>query len=99
MISSLLRQGVENRFLWSASSRSIADGSAFANSQNTPRFLSARCVSGRTVRPTHFLRFWVDGKILVRKSQFDEWLERHRIQPDTPVDVEGIVNGLLKDAK
>jgi excisionase family DNA binding protein len=41
----------------------------------------------------------VDGKILVRKSQFDEWLERHRIQPDAPVDVEGIVNGLLKDAE
>jgi excisionase family DNA binding protein len=41
----------------------------------------------------------VDGKILVRKSQFDEWLERHRIQPGVQVDVEGIVNGLLEDAE
>jgi hypothetical protein len=41
----------------------------------------------------------VDGKILVRRSQFDEWLERHRIQPDVQIDVDGIVNGLLKDAE
>jgi excisionase family DNA binding protein len=41
----------------------------------------------------------VDGKILVRKSQFDDWLERHRIQPSVPVDVESIVNSLLKETK
>jgi excisionase family DNA binding protein len=41
----------------------------------------------------------VDGKILVRKSQFDDWLQRHRIQPDATVDVEGILNDLLKDTK
>jgi hypothetical protein len=41
----------------------------------------------------------VDGKILVRKSQFDNWLECHRIQPGAPVDVGSIVNSLLKETK
>ena len=41
----------------------------------------------------------VDGKILVRRSQFDAWLECHRIQPDAPVDVDGIVSGLLRDVQ
>lgn len=40
----------------------------------------------------------VEGKILVRRSQFDAWLERHRITPNVPVDVDAIVNGLLRDA-
>ena len=39
----------------------------------------------------------VDGKILVRKSEFDAWLERHRIQPDAPIDVDGIANAVLRD--
>jgi excisionase family DNA binding protein len=38
----------------------------------------------------------VRGKILVRRPQFDEWLEHHRIRPDT-LDVEGIVKAVLKD--
>jgi excisionase family DNA binding protein len=41
----------------------------------------------------------VDGKILVRRSEFDAWLGRHRIQPDAPIDVDGIVNCLLGDTK
>jgi excisionase family DNA binding protein len=40
----------------------------------------------------------VDGKIFVRRTAFDEWLERHRIEPDAEIDVDGIVNDLLKDA-
>jgi excisionase family DNA binding protein len=40
----------------------------------------------------------VDGKILVRRSQFDAWLECHRIDPSAQIDVDGIVNGLLRDA-
>ncbi len=40
----------------------------------------------------------VDGKILVRRSEFDAWLERHRIEPGAEIDVDGIVNGLLRDA-
>jgi len=39
----------------------------------------------------------VDGKILVRRSQFDAWLERYRIKPSASVDVDAIVNGLLRD--
>jgi excisionase family DNA binding protein len=41
----------------------------------------------------------VDGKILVRRSEFDAWLERHRIQPDAAIDVDGIVDCLLEDTK
>jgi len=40
----------------------------------------------------------VDGKVLIRRSQFDAWLERHRIPPAAQIDVDGIVNGLLGDA-
>lgn len=41
----------------------------------------------------------VGGKILVRRSEFDAWLERHRMQPNAQVDVDGIVNGILRDAE
>lgn len=40
----------------------------------------------------------VGSKILVRRSQFDAWLEHHRIRASDPVDVDGIVSGLLRDA-
>jgi excisionase family DNA binding protein len=40
----------------------------------------------------------VDGKILVRRSEFDAWLERHRIKQTKQVDVDAIVNELLRDA-
>jgi len=39
----------------------------------------------------------VDGKILIRRSLFDVWLERHRIKQARPVDVDAIVKGLLRD--
>lgn len=37
----------------------------------------------------------VDGKILVRRSVFDAWLERHRIRAEQIVDVNAIVGDLL----
>lgn len=40
----------------------------------------------------------VDGKILVRKSEFDAWLERHRIRPDS-IDVGKIVDDVLKGVR
>jgi len=33
----------------------------------------------------------VGGKILVRRSQFDAWLEQHRIEPISSLDIDGIV--------
>lgn len=39
----------------------------------------------------------VGGKILIRRSEFDGWLENHRIQPGAAIDVDSIVNGLLRD--
>jgi len=38
----------------------------------------------------------VHGKILVRRSEFDSWLEHHRIQPDGLNDV---VNSIIKDVE
>lgn len=39
----------------------------------------------------------VGGKILIRRSDFDQWLEKHRIQPGAAIDVDAIVNDLLGD--
>jgi excisionase family DNA binding protein len=41
----------------------------------------------------------VNGKILIRRSEFDAWLDRHRIQPGDEVDVDGIVSSLLEDSE
>lgn len=37
----------------------------------------------------------IGGKILVRRTQFDAWLERRRIEPLPPVDVDAIVRELV----
>ncbi len=37
----------------------------------------------------------VRGKVLVRKSDFDRYLERHRVQPLAALDVDRIVNDVL----
>jgi excisionase family DNA binding protein len=39
----------------------------------------------------------VRGKILVRRSELDAWLVRHRVRPLTNVDLDAIVNGVLGD--
>ena len=41
----------------------------------------------------------VDGKILVRRCAFDAWLERHRIRAKQTVDVDAIVNDLVRDIR
>ena len=37
----------------------------------------------------------VDKKILVRRSEFDRWLEVHPIRPAESVNIDGIVNDLV----
>lgn len=37
----------------------------------------------------------VRGKVLVRKSDFDRYLERHRVQPLAALDVDRIVSDVL----
>jgi excisionase family DNA binding protein len=37
----------------------------------------------------------VGGKILVRRSELDSWLERHRLKPLDVVNLDGIVRDLL----
>jgi excisionase family DNA binding protein len=37
----------------------------------------------------------VDKKILVRRTQFDRWLEVHPLRPADSVNVDGIVNDLI----
>ncbi|HTV56262.1 MAG TPA: helix-turn-helix domain-containing protein [Terriglobia bacterium] len=38
----------------------------------------------------------VCGKVLVRKSDFDLYLERHRVRPLNAIDLDAIVSGVLK---
>ena len=39
----------------------------------------------------------VSGKILVRRSEFDAWLDRHRIRVMESVDIDEIVGQLVCD--
>ncbi|MGI9071700.1 MAG: helix-turn-helix domain-containing protein [Bryobacteraceae bacterium] len=58
-------------------------------------------VCGRTLRswlhsPTDPLpAVRVGGKILIKRTELEAWLERHRIKPFTAVDVDGIVKTVL----
>jgi excisionase family DNA binding protein len=38
----------------------------------------------------------VGGKILVRRSELDAWLARHRVKPLDALDLDGIVREALK---
>ena len=62
-------------------------------------------VSARTVRswiharvsPLPAVR--VAGKTLVRRSELDGWLDRHRIKPLASIDVDAIVNEVLSQSR
>ena len=41
--------------------------------------------------------FKVKGKILIKKSEFDRWIEGYRV--DKKKDLDQLVNGVLKDLK
>lgn len=59
------------------------------------------CVSERTVRDwihrSHnpLPAVQVDKKILIRRSQFDRWLEAHQIRPIAAADVGQIVDEMM----
>jgi excisionase family DNA binding protein len=38
----------------------------------------------------------VSGKILVRRSELDAWLQRHRVQRLESLDLDGLVKGVLQ---
>jgi hypothetical protein len=63
------------------------------------------CVSERTVRdwihrPQNPLpAVQVDKKILIRKIHFDRWLESHPIQSANAIDINEIVEEVMKDMK
>lgn len=38
----------------------------------------------------------VGGKLLVRRSELDAWLGRHRVKPLDAIDLDGIVRGVLQ---
>jgi excisionase family DNA binding protein len=37
----------------------------------------------------------VSGKILVRRSELDMWLERHRVRPLQTIDLDGILRKVV----
>ena len=41
----------------------------------------------------------VGAKILIRRSEFDRWLERHRIRTIDSVDIDGIVEELVEKTR
>ena len=63
------------------------------------------CVSERTIRdwihrPHNPLpAVQVGNKILIRRSSFDRWLESHPIQSASAIDINGIVDEVLRDMK
>ena len=67
------------------------------------RLRAYACVSERTLRgwihsPVDPLpAVQVRGKILVRKSDFDHWLEHHRIKSLGTFDLNGIVQEMMED--
>ena len=62
-------------------------------------------VSERTIRswirsPVHPLpAVKVSGKVLVRKSDFDAFLQRHRVRPLEEIDIDAIVQDVLKGGR
>ncbi len=63
------------------------------------------CMSERTIRdwihrPQNPLpAFQVGKKILIRRSQFDHWLESHPFQPTGAIDIEKMVDEVMSDLR
>jgi excisionase family DNA binding protein len=41
----------------------------------------------------------VGTKILIRRTDFDAWLESHRLKSESAIDVDGIVEQLVRSAR
>jgi hypothetical protein len=39
----------------------------------------------------------VEGKILVKRSTFDRWMEMHPVKPADSIDVQGLVGDVLAE--
>jgi excisionase family DNA binding protein len=98
MISSDLRHGVENGYLMA--SKSTVDREWMSLRELTEyASVSERTLRDWLRRSTDALPgVRVNGKVLIRRSEFDAWLERHRIRPDS-VDVGKIVDDVLKGVR
>ncbi len=78
-----------------------------AGSNVTAEWLGLRRVTQYADISERTLRAWIHspvdplpavrigGKILVRRSEFDAWLERHRIKPLGALDLDRIVREVL----
>jgi excisionase family DNA binding protein len=61
--------------------------------------VSERTLRGWIHRPVDPLpAVQVSGKILIRRAELDAWLDRHRVQPRKPVDLDAIVRNVLQGA-
>jgi hypothetical protein len=47
--------------------------------------------------PERIASVQVGKKLLVRRSDFDAWLEDHRFRPIESINVSGLVNDLLSE--
>jgi excisionase family DNA binding protein len=81
---------------------------SFVNAQNRPEWLDLRSVQQYATISERTLRAWihhlieplpavrVGGKVLVRRSDFDNWLRKHSIKN---ADVSEIVEKILAEVK
>lgn len=77
------------------------------NDKNTLEWLGLRELTEYAAVSERTLRSWIQlpydplpavragGKILVRRPEFDAWLERRRIEPLSSVNVDAIVRELV----
>ncbi len=70
------------------------DGAEAVNSLREPLRADAPGLDHAPVDPLPAVR--VAGKILVRRSELDAWLAKHRVQPLETLDLDGIVREALQ---
>jgi excisionase family DNA binding protein len=73
-----------------------------------PEWLDLRRLTGYAAVSERTLRGWIHSpvdplpavsvgrKILVRRQEFDDWLDRHRVKPLETLDVDGIVREMVE---
>ena len=84
------------------------ESDAATGSRMQPEWLSLRGLGEYAQVSERTLRSWIHagvdslpavkigGKVLVRREEFDSWLERHKITPLESVQVDGIVREVLQ---
>ncbi len=91
-----------------ADSKPVRESGTTLGRRMQPEWLSLRGLGEHAQVSERTLRGWIHspvdplpavrigGKILVRRREFDTWLERHKITPLESLQVDGIVREVLQ---